>query len=75
MTHLALPRPAVALRPLLTRLHRHLTSLSEAHETQARFARLTKGDICDTGLPPEAILGTPAHDHALPFFMQRRAAD
>lgn len=79
MSRTALARPAAQpvapLTSLLARLRRHLAALDAAHDRQARFASLKDEDSRDLGLPHEAILGEPAQDQALPFFLQRRPRD
>ncbi len=60
-----LPRPG-----FWQRLQNHLHHLTDAHARQARFAGLDASVPRDTGLPPEVVLGQPAYDTALPFFLQ-----
>ena len=62
-----LPRPG-----LWQRLQNHLHNLTAAHARQARFNGLDASVPRDTGLPPEMVLGQPAYDAALPFFLQSR---
>ena len=62
---LTTPRPR-----LLLRLQNHLHRLTAAYARQARFSGLDPSVPHDTGLPPEVVLGEPAYDPALPFFLQ-----
>lgn len=71
MTTLAQTITPKAPRPgLMVCLQDHLRRLTTAYARQARFASLDAHASKDTGLPPEAILAEPAHDPALPFFLQ-----
>ncbi len=63
--------PTAPRRSLWQHLQAHLHSLTAAHARQARFNGLDASVPADTGLPPETVLGEPAYDPALPFFLQR----
>lgn len=66
-----LPTQTCPSRPgLWARVQTHLARLGAAHDRQARFAHLNGSEARDTGLPPEVFLAEPAHDPALPFFLQ-----
>ena len=69
MIHLA--QTLITPRPrLLVRLQNHLHRLTAAFARRARFSGLDASVPRDTGLPPEAVLGEPAYERALPFFLQ-----
>lgn len=65
-------QPFAPLTALVLRIRRHLAAVDAAHDRHSRFAALKDEDHRDLGLPHEAILGEPAQDPALPFFMQPR---